>query len=841
MQFEGEHLLPGQLGYLFVIIALVAALLSSIGYFSASFSNSFIDKQKWIVFSKNLFFIHAISIVSIFLIIVFICTNHYYEYHYAYKHTSRELEYKYLLAAIWEGQEGSFLLWSIWHCILGCILIFKSKEWQAPVMSVISTAQFFLMLMILGVYFFGVKIGNSPFAFTRNEIDFSQAPMFKDASTGLLKSNYLSLLKDGVGLNVLLRNYWMVIHPPILFLGFASTIVPFAFAYAGIQTKKFGAWVKAALPWTLFSAGVLGVGIMMGGKWAYESLNFGGYWAWDPVENASLVPWLILIAGLHTMLIYKATERSLRATYLFIFLTFSFILYSTFLTRTGILGETSVHAFTEAGKAMNILILSFYGFFTITSMSLLIKNFKKIPTIYSEEKLNTREFWMFIGSIIFFLTALFIIAQTSVPVFNNLFNTKIAPPEDVEYAYNKIVLMVAIIIGILTAITQYFKFKNGSSSYTIKKIAIPTFVAIVLSSLLFIFYKINFEKHGIGFSVAIYIALFAAIYAFVANASYIWLVLKGNMKSAGGSIAHLGFALMLIGILISSANKKVISSSAVNGIAQELGMDPMKKTQEDPMENLTVIRDLPTPVAEYEVTYKGNSPTNEKTKRVYHLSFLNKKTKEQFMINPDVYTMKDNSISSNPDTKNYWNKDIFTYITATPGKNTKEDTAQYRITELAVGEKAFYSNGYVLLNDVVKNPSNARFNFKETDAALMADLKIVAKDSSIFNAVPLLYVKDSGINYIDDTAYAPSLFFRFLGVTDKKIKLAIKESNQVSDFITIKTYEFPYISLVWIGLITMAAGFLVSILHRSNAPKIVTLISLLLIVAGLVKMFLFPG
>jgi cytochrome c-type biogenesis protein CcmF len=300
------------------------------------------------------------------------------------------LEFKYLLASIWEGQEGGFLLWSIWHAVLGCILIFKSREWQAPVMSVICSAQFFLMLMILGIYFFGAKIGSSPFALTRNELDLSNAPMFTELATGLLKNSYLSFLKDGVGLNVLLRNYWMVIHPPVLFLGFASTIVPFSFAYAGIQTKKIGEWVKPVFPWALFSLGILGVGIMMGGKWAYESLNFGGYWAWDPVENASLVPWLILVGGVHTMLIYKATERSLRTTYLFTFLCFSFILYSTFLTRTGVLGDTSVHAFTEAGRAMNILIGSFMGFYVLGSLVLYFVSLKKIPIILSEEKLNTR-------------------------------------------------------------------------------------------------------------------------------------------------------------------------------------------------------------------------------------------------------------------------------------------------------------------------------------------------------------------------------------------------------------------------------------------------------------------
>jgi cytochrome c-type biogenesis protein CcmF len=175
----------------------------------------------------------------------------------------------------------------------------------------------------------------------RNEI---VAPIFT-------QPNYLDFVKDGMGLNVLLRNYWMVIHPPVLFLGFALTLVPFGFAYGALTSKKFGDWVKPALPWVLLNACVLGMGIMMGGKWAYESLSFGGYWAWDPVENASLVPWLILIAGLHTMLVYNHTGHSLKASFLFIILAFAFVLYSTFLTKTGVLGDASVHSFYRSGKS----------------------------------------------------------------------------------------------------------------------------------------------------------------------------------------------------------------------------------------------------------------------------------------------------------------------------------------------------------------------------------------------------------------------------------------------------------------------------------------------------------
>lgn len=234
MQFEGEHLWIGQLGHIFILIAFTASLLASIAYFIASRKNDAVEKLSWIKYARVSFYVQSIAVATVFGCIFYICSHHYLEYLYAYKHTSKELEFKYLLACIWEDQSGSFLLWTIWHCVLGILLIKKTKEWEAPVMTVVSFAQVFLALMIMGVYIFGTKIGNGPFVLTRNEIN---GPIFG-------RTDYLSLIKDGVGLNVLLRNYWMVIHPPILFLGFASTIVPFAFAYAGIQSKRFGDWVN---------------------------------------------------------------------------------------------------------------------------------------------------------------------------------------------------------------------------------------------------------------------------------------------------------------------------------------------------------------------------------------------------------------------------------------------------------------------------------------------------------------------------------------------------------------------------------------------------------------------
>lgn len=835
MKFLGEHLFPGQLGHFFVIVAFIASLLATISFYIASVKQNEFEKSKWMRFAKGLFLLQVIGILIVFGIVFYISSNHYYEYMYVYKHASKELEYKYLLACIWEGQEGSFLLWAIWHALLGSIILFRKRTpenavWTAPVLTVISFAQFFLLLMILGIYFFNVRIGSSLFTLTRNEI---AAPIFSQA-------NYLNFIKDGLGLNVLLRNYWMVIHPPVLFLGFASALIPFAYAYAGLHLRKYSEWVKPVLPWVLFSTCVLGAGIMMGGKWAYESLSFGGYWAWDPVENASLVPWMILVSGLHTLVIYKSTGHSLRASYQFIFLALIFVLYSTFLTRTGILGDTSVHSFTEAGTATNIMILSFVAAFALPTLYLYIKHYKKIPDVKKEENLNSREFWMYIGSLAFFLTSIFIIAKTSFPVYNKLFNTNIAPPEDIEFSFNKVVIIVTFIVAILTAVVQFLKYKDNPKGYFIKGILIPTIISALLAVLMTVFYPYQYIKHGAGFLGAIYATSFAVIYAVIANGYYLIHSLKGKMLNAGGSIAHIGFALMVLGMLISSSNKEVISDAKVNGLMLPGSIDPMTKKADNPAENLTLLREVPVRMGNYSVKYAGDSSGHEKGRKFYHLQFEGRNNKEKFVLQPDVYVMKDNNMSSNPDIKTYLTKDVFTYVSSAMNKQNVEDTVQFKIKDVAAGDTAYFSNGYIILNEVVKNPNNNKYHFKPTDLALMADLTVVTKDSVKYKASPAVYVNESGAMVpIDDTLYAQNLFLRFNGVADmKKIRLGVKESDKMIDFITVKAYIFPYINLVWMGLIIMSMGFLVSMVKRANFGKTITTIILLIGFASLFYMFL---
>jgi cytochrome c-type biogenesis protein CcmF len=814
MQYIGEHLLPGQFGHFFIILSLVVSLVATIAFFIANKTVDLTNKNSWLRIARIAFLLETVSVIAIFCILYFIISNHYFEYKYVWQHSDKSLQLEYLLSCFWEGQEGSFLLWSFWHCVLGWILIWKSKEWEAGVMTVVSFAQFCLATMVLGVYFFGHKVGSNPFVLLRNEMD---APIFANA-------NYLTMVKDGNGLNTLLQNYWMVIHPPILFLGFASTIVPFAFAYAGLMNKNHK-WVSVALPWTSFSAAVLGLGIMMGAMWAYESLSFGGYWAWDPVENASLVPWLTLIAGLHCNLIYKHSGYSLRATYFFYIISFVLVLYSTFLTRSGVLGDTSVHAFTDLG--MNWQLLIFILVFLFPALYLYFKQYKQIPSIAKEENTYSREFWMFIGSLVFFLSGFVILFITSLPVFNkivsnfsflkSIFKNAFSQPEDAEFTHNQIQVFVAIIIGLLTALTQYLKYKDTPKAFIGKKIAIPTAISVVITLLIIFVYKVNYTKQGIGFQIAIHLAIFSAVYSIVANASYIWLVLKGKIKASGASVAHIGFGMVLLGVLISSGRKSILSWN-------KTGITVLQKTQqEDPAENTTLFKGIATDMGKYMVTYQSDSLYTRDRKRYFEINFQPKDGSVGFKVYPDVIrNNKGEGFSANPDAKHYLTKDVFVYITSFKEDDRKNDTTTFRNREIKVGDTIFYSNGLMILKNVKVNPADKKSKYFDGETAMFLDMDVISKEGSRFNAFPGIAIQGNQIREITDTIVAQSLVLKFNKVIDQKegkLEIGIKENQSLTPLLTLKVLEFPMIKILWIGVVVMCIGFIMSIVQRIKKLK----------------------
>ncbi len=810
MDYIGEHLLPGQLGHFFIVLSLVASLVATITYFLAAQSKTEADAISWKKLARYAFILEVISVFAIFGILFYIIHNHLFEYHYAWKHSSRSLEFKYLLACFWEGQEGSFLLWSACHSVLGVILIKRSRNWEAPVMTIVSFAQFALATMVAGLYFFGWKMGSNPFILLRDS-------GVLDNATGLhinfdvnqpLRPDYMLSVKDGNDLNPLLQNYWMVIHPPVLFMGFASTIVPFAFAMAGLWKKQYGEWTKPALPWALFSAAVLGVGIMMGGMWAYESLTFGGYWAWDPVENASLVPWMILVSGIHTLLIYRHSGHSLRATYLFFILAFGFILYSTFLTRSGILGESSVHAFTDLG--MNFQLLTFLLIFVLPSLAFFFARYNKIPSVQKEENTSSREFWMFIGALVFFLSAIVIIGKTSLPVFNKIFGTNIAPPEDAEFAYNSIQIYVAIIMAALTAVSQYLKYKDTSGKYFWKKILIPTIITLILSALIIVFGDIDYNKKGPVFQGSIWLAVVCSIYTIVANAGYIWLGLKGNLKLSGGSISHVGFGMVLLGILISSSNKEILSNN-IGGIPAPLAEG------EDPRENLTLVKDMTANMGRYSLTYEGDSAHPKKQQWYYKVRFKSNDGKEEFVLLPNAFVnYKGNEgLMAITSAKHYWDHDVFTYITSIPNPENEKDTSSFKPFTRKTGDSLFYSRGFIIIQDVKQKDSIPEELFGADGTLYEVPLKIYSKTGSTYSVTSRLANAKGEWFAIPDTITSESLVLQLQKVNpDKTIEMGVKESSAVLKYVTLKAYRFPFIKLLWYGVWITAIGILISMVRR---------------------------
>jgi len=803
MKYIGEHLLPGQWGYFFLVLSLVSSLIATVAYFRSSNALKESDALSWKRLARGAFITEAVAVIAVFLLIYFIIQQHYFEYYYAWNHSDRSLSPKYLLSSIWEGQEGSFLLWSFWHAVLGLLLMRFARQWEAPVMTVISFAQLCLATMIIGVYVLDIKIGSNPFLLTRN--NFPEMPVFN-------RADYLTLprFQDGNGLNQLLQNYWMVIHPPVLFLGFASTIVPFGFAIAGLWKNKHEGWTKVSLPWSLFSAAILGLGIMMGAKWAYESLNFGGYWAWDPVENASLVPWLVLVAAIHTQLIFNATGHSLRTTYLFYILSFLLVLYSTYLTRSGDLQETSVHAFTDLG--MNWQLRIFLLVFLLPSFLLYAVRYKKIPHIVKEESSWSREFWMFIGSLVLFLSALAIIIPTSFPIINKIFGSQWAIGSDQEFAYNRVQIFVAIIIGILSAMTQYFRYKSTSQVAFGKALLWPSLLSLVLTLLISLLLKISYDKFGIGFLIAIHLALFASVYAVIANVFYITAALNGKLKAAGASVTHIGFGIFLAGVLISSSNKKILSVNRVNPV--NFGAENKERGEE----NLTLYQGIRTDMGDYWTTYSGDSSIQDGKFMYFKILMERKDSSESFTLYPDLIknSKGQEGYSNNPDARHYLYKDIFTYISYADKMLEGEDTAQFRKTNVKEGDTLIYSRGFMVLDKVGLNLPGPRRDFTSSDTCVVASITVVPfGQGKMQQAQPYIELENMQVKLVPDTLIAKGMVVAFHKInSDGTFEIGVKESSRITPFVTLKVLEFPFINLVWGGTVLMIIGFFMSMRRR---------------------------
>lgn len=836
----------GNIGHIAIILSFVSALIATYAYWQASRNTN--QKNNWTKIARATFLFHGLAIITIVITLFAIIFNKYFEYHYAWDNSSMSLPLGYAISCFWQDQEGSFLLWMFWNVLVGAILILqfsvaqkrkKASVFESPTMAIFSAVQAFLSSMILGVVIFGeFKLGSSPFLLLRESM--ADIPIFQ--------TNPDFVPKDGNGLNPLLQNYWMVIHPPTLFLGFSLTFVPFAFAMAGLWKKQYTEWVKPALPWTLLAAVVLGTGIMMGGIWAYETLNFGGYWNWDPVENAVYVPWLVLVASFHTMLLARKSSTALKYSYILVTAQFILILYSTFLTRSGILGNASVHSFTDLGLSGQLLIylLSFIFFAVI----LMIARWKYLPSDEKEITTYTPDFWITTGVLLLLLAAFQVIVTTSIPVYNKIaevfgIDLNMALPANQVEHYTDFQLWFFIGIVGLTGVAQFFWWKR-IDKISVNKLLNPLIISLLLSSIVIVFAKVDNWKY--------ILILTAALFSIVANSSILLDVIKGKWKVAGGAITHIGVALILLGIMFSSGYSKVVS---INNTGQEI----FANAEDENKENVILWLNRPTKLKDFSLTYNGQFvdvrnvpgyiekrfiqpiPTSNylgiaradimdgdklfyhkgdtieyEAENTYYQVAYEEKGKKPFNLYPRFQVNEKIGNVASPDIKNFWNKDVYTHVTFV----TRDEDREWSVPEdyNVAMKDTFFLNDYVaILEDVQGTSEIEGMALNEGDAAAIATLRILDRDGERI-VRPTFVIKNREVWSRPVVSNELGLQVQLTRIDPQTGLFSFAVSRGQREFIVLKALEKPHINLLWIGTLLLMIGISIATIRRFRIAAI---------------------
>lgn len=490
-------------------ILLMASLMLSIASLFFLFKSRE-GKEMQIIAARRLFYITGMFIFFAVLLLLGSIINNEFQFAYVFNNSSRSMELMYKIAALWAGNEGSFLTWLLILNICGIFIIYKKDKFEAPVLGSVILAQIFILAIL---------VMKSPFAYVWNYFPGDMQPG--------------EIPGDGSGMNPLLLDPWMIAHPPVLFLGYASSTVIFGYAIAALLKKEYDEWIKPAYTWLLFSTLTLGIGIFMGGYWAYKVLGWGGYWGWDPVENSSLTPWLISVALLHGMILQKRKSMLKKGNIAMALGYFLLVIYSTFLTRSGVLSDFSVHSFgkSEIALYLGAGIAVFLGISTY----LFYSRFNDIKSSESEAGFFTFETVLTYGIITLVIYSMIIFAGTSLPLFTGF----LAHPMSVtEKFYNKLSVPFGVmILGFISA----FVYTIGK--FERREIALCSVAAICATVLSNIFFPFNVLSYI--FSLISFFLISLILFHFYRSRKS-WLFPSG--------LAHLGIAVFVIGVIFSGSH-----------------------------------------------------------------------------------------------------------------------------------------------------------------------------------------------------------------------------------------------------------------------------------------------
>lgn len=615
-------------------------------YTDLSLIDSSTPEGKILSYARLSYHLMSMMVIVASTILWYLLLTHQYQYKYVYSYSNNSLSTGFLISSFWGGQEGSFMLWLLLTCIVGVFLqsyTQKRGDLEPRVMMLFSLSTTFLLVMVSPLFknpfeyiwahpiFLGAKEVN-PVYFN---LPLLQNYMFSDQGNPLIKldqSLYQALsaagisinsfISNGKGLNPQLLNFWMQIHPPILFIGFAMSTVPFAFAVAALIKNDYKDWIRQSLPWLLACSGILGLGIMLGGYWAYEMLGWGGYWAWDPVENSSLIPWLVGVAAIHTMLVQKKSManggigRFAKTNIALSVMVYVLVLYSTFLTRSGILGDASVHSFVDPGNLVYFFLVVFISTFIILGFGMLIYRRKDLQQkIEEEENVLSRDLALFTAAVALCASASFILVGTSAPIFGRAV--------DISF-YNDVHLPLAILIGLLNGFSLMLKWKKTKKEDLAKTGILYGGVSLFIAILIVVFGQIT--------NILLILLTLSAAFTLVVNADIAIKIIKGNKKMLGAYVAHIGIALFILGVLGSA------------GFSDE--------------HNVSLEKGKPQEVFGYKLTFTGLTPIENDTKYSFNVDV--EKGNDKYTARPVMYISDfNNSLVREPDIISMMFKDVY--------------------------------------------------------------------------------------------------------------------------------------------------------------------------------------
>lgn len=737
--------------------------------------------------------------------------THQYQYKYVYSYSNGQLSTGLLFSSFWGGQEGSFMLWLLMTAVIGIILqsySAKRSDLEPRVMAVFTLATSFLLVMVSPWFknpfeyiwahpiFINIKdinpqYLNMPFLqnffFTDQQGGQSFVRMSTElysalSSAGIAVNNFII---DGRGLNPQLLNWWMQVHPPMLFIGFAMATVPFSFAIAALMKNEYKDWIKQAFPWVLAGTGILGLGIMMGGYWAYEMLGWGGYWAWDPVENSSLIPWLIGVASVHTLLVQRRSQqggdnigRYAKTNLILCILTYIFVLYSTFLTRSGVLGDASVHSFVDPGMLVYLFLLIFIGSFILLGFGAIAYRWNHLNSqTPQDENILSRELSLFTAAIVLIASATIVLVGTSAPIFGQAVDT---------FFYDEMHLPIAIIIGLLNGLSLLIKWKKTSTQELLKSSIFSASASVVLTILIVVLSGMS--------NIMMIILTLSSSFALIVNTEIAVKIVKNNLKMLGAYVAHIGIALFLLGVIGSAA------------YSEEVDLD--------------LIKNKPAQAFGYEMTFTGYNPIENNTKYAFNIEL--RKGDKTYNAAPVMYIAEfNNSLMREPAILSFLTRDLyFTPNGYEEGSQSSEGAGS--VVSLERGASTKYGNATITFND---------FNFPaEVREAMMSgadfeigvnltveadgkkqDAKVALQNTGGERLLTATEIKDINLKIQLTNLDASGKVDLTLSSLDG---LTTDQSKPKEEILSVSASIKPYISLVWIGVVVMVLGFFVSVARR---------------------------